>query len=253
MCTTWITVHAYSLLTCMLTISNAEDKPTTRSHVCQESQITKRPLIITEITGYDRLNRQLQRTTWVRIQLISALIVIFQYFVIPNCNYINLPFGSKISNHLSFLHPFPALSVRRAMRGNKSSCCIVFFLFIFSSFQGKSHGKTMKQTDALDNIQKAKLRGSSGIDTSTFEVSAVETGAENNKILPEKGSKESDRIEKLPGQPEVEFHQYGGYVTIDKSKGKALYYYFAEALTGNQSLPLLLWLNGGTYFPEKIF
>ena len=136
------------------------------------------------------------------------------------------------------------------MRGNKASCWIVFFLFIFLSFPGNSHGKTMKQIEALDILQKEKLHGNSGIGTDLFEVIEVENGAENNKILPQKqGLKEKDRIEKLPGQPEVGFNQYGGYVTINKSKGKAFFYYLAEAATGKESLPLLLWLNGGTYFP----
>jgi serine carboxypeptidase-like clade 2 len=51
----------------------------------------------------------------------------------------------------------------------------------------------------------------------------------------------------LPGQPKVEFSQYGGYVTVDKSAGRALYYYFVEAQHSEESSPLLLWLNGGTY------
>ncbi|KNA12226.1 hypothetical protein SOVF_127870 [Spinacia oleracea] len=66
----------------------------------------------------------------------------------------------------------------------------------------------------------------------------------------QKELKERDRIVKLPGQPPVNFSQYGGYVTIDTKAGKAFYYYFVEApITttnkNNNSLPLLLWLNGG--------
>ncbi|KAF3957327.1 hypothetical protein CMV_017648 [Castanea mollissima] len=59
------------------------------------------------------------------------------------------------------------------------------------------------------------------------------------------GLKQEDRIERLPGQPYVNFSQYGGYVTVDKSAGRALYYYFVEAHHSKNSLPLLLWLNGG--------
>ncbi|WCJ18582.1 serine carboxypeptidase-like 40 [Euphorbia peplus] len=60
------------------------------------------------------------------------------------------------------------------------------------------------------------------------------------------GSKEKDRIDRLPGQPPVNFSQYGGYITVDKSAGRALYYYFVEAQHyPKESLPLLLWLNGG--------
>ncbi|KAI5342036.1 hypothetical protein L3X38_009911 [Prunus dulcis] len=38
---------------------------------------------------------------------------------------------------------------------------------------------------------------------------------------------------------------YGGYVTVDKEAGRAFFYYFAEAEKAKDSLPLLLWLNGG--------
>ncbi|KDP31724.1 hypothetical protein JCGZ_14937 [Jatropha curcas] len=66
-------------------------------------------------------------------------------------------------------------------------------------------------------------------------------------IIQEDGeAKEKDRIKRLPGQPQVEFSQYGGYVTVDKLAGRAFYYYFAEANEySKKSLPLLLWLNGG--------
>ncbi|KAL6841844.1 hypothetical protein ACP4OV_028356 [Aristida adscensionis] len=73
------------------------------------------------------------------------------------------------------------------------------------------------------------------------------------------GSKESDRVDWLPGQPDgVDFVQYAGYVTVDADAGRALFYYLAEAAAGGRggagqgssapasnSKPLLLWLNGG--------
>ncbi|KAK3015739.1 hypothetical protein RJ639_007866 [Escallonia herrerae] len=54
-----------------------------------------------------------------------------------------------------------------------------------------------------------------------------------------------DRIIQLPGQPQVEFQQFSGYVTVDEKKQRALFYYFAEAETDPVSKPLVLWLNGG--------
>lgn len=54
-----------------------------------------------------------------------------------------------------------------------------------------------------------------------------------------------DKITRLPGQPQVGFQQYSGYVTVDKKKQRALFYYFAEAETDPDSKPLVLWLNGG--------
>ncbi|KAF9622657.1 hypothetical protein IFM89_032578 [Coptis chinensis] len=60
------------------------------------------------------------------------------------------------------------------------------------------------------------------------------------------GSKEADKIETLPGQPEgVDFDQYSGYVTVDPTAGRALFYYFVESPQNSSTNPLVLWLNGG--------
>ncbi|XP_047337839.1 serine carboxypeptidase 1-like [Impatiens glandulifera] len=64
------------------------------------------------------------------------------------------------------------------------------------------------------------------------------------------GEKEHDRItyngHGLPGQPKpASFEQYAGYVKIDKSKGRHLFYYFAEADHLRDTKPLVLWFNGG--------
>lgn len=55
----------------------------------------------------------------------------------------------------------------------------------------------------------------------------------------------SDKITQLPGQPQVGFQQFSGYVTVDNKKQKALFYYFVEAEIDPVSKPLVLWLNGG--------
>nr|GLL40513.1 serine carboxypeptidase-like 45 isoform X1 [Ipomoea trifida] len=57
-----------------------------------------------------------------------------------------------------------------------------------------------------------------------------------------------DRISSgLPGQPQVCFSHYSGYVTIDEEEKhqRALFYYFVEAEVDPSSKPLVLWLNGG--------
>lgn len=54
-----------------------------------------------------------------------------------------------------------------------------------------------------------------------------------------------DQIDRLPGQPSVEFNQYSGYVTVDANAGRALFYWFVEAPAALQPTPLVLWLNGG--------
>ncbi|KAK7394292.1 hypothetical protein VNO78_14814 [Psophocarpus tetragonolobus] len=53
------------------------------------------------------------------------------------------------------------------------------------------------------------------------------------------------RITRLPGQPNVQFHQFSGYVTVDDKTKRALFFYFAEAAKDAVSKPLVLWLNGG--------
>ncbi|VAI33203.1 unnamed protein product [Triticum turgidum subsp. durum] len=59
--------------------------------------------------------------------------------------------------------------------------------------------------------------------------------------------KAADKIHVLPGQPSgtIGLNQYGGYVTVDKKDGWALFYYFVEAAIDAAAKPLLLWLNGG--------
>ncbi|ONK78253.1 uncharacterized protein A4U43_C02F16250 [Asparagus officinalis] len=54
-----------------------------------------------------------------------------------------------------------------------------------------------------------------------------------------------DKVIKLPGQPQVSFEQYSGYISVDKMKQRALFYYFAEAEIDPATKPLVLWLNGG--------
>ncbi|KAK1358003.1 Carboxypeptidase [Heracleum sosnowskyi] len=57
---------------------------------------------------------------------------------------------------------------------------------------------------------------------------------------------DSDKITQLPGQPQVGFQQFSGYVTVDSNKKeRALFYYFVEAEIDPASKPLVLWLNGG--------
>ncbi|XP_023513734.1 serine carboxypeptidase-like 34 [Cucurbita pepo subsp. pepo] len=56
---------------------------------------------------------------------------------------------------------------------------------------------------------------------------------------------EADRVVGLPGQPPVKFEHYAGYVTVNESHGRALFYWFFEAIDNPQQKPLLLWLNGG--------
>ncbi|KAI6675922.1 hypothetical protein NL676_036718 [Syzygium grande] len=103
------------------------------------------------------------------------------------------------------------------------------------------HGK--KQGDPLDSLYKAKSK-KSGTDTSLFQASDYHEILDS-RIYRQEGLKEKDKIQRLIGQPPVEFDHYGGYVTVDESAGRAFYYYFAEAGRKKDSMPLLLWFNGG--------
>ncbi|KAI8548715.1 hypothetical protein RHMOL_Rhmol07G0295300 [Rhododendron molle] len=60
------------------------------------------------------------------------------------------------------------------------------------------------------------------------------------------GMMEADKIDFLPGQPQgVDFDQYAGYVTVNQTAGRALFYYFVESPNNSLANPLVLWLNGG--------
>lgn len=56
---------------------------------------------------------------------------------------------------------------------------------------------------------------------------------------------EADRVYGLPGQPLVKFKQYAGYVTVNQTHGRALFYWFFESTEKPHEKPVLLWLNGG--------
>ncbi|XAR63479.1 Carboxypeptidase D [Bertholletia excelsa] len=115
----------------------------------------------------------------------------------------------------------------------------LLFSLLISCLVSPAVGK--KPAEALDNLYRAKK--SSAIDATHFEAIKL---VEQPEVLPQEGLKEQDIIERLPGQPSVGFTQYGGYVTVNKTAGRALYYYFVEAPGPNKSsLPLVLWLNGG--------
>lgn len=123
----------------------------------------------------------------------------------------------------------------------RASTCVLLSFLILSLFVAEIYAN--KQIQALNNLHKSKFRANSQIDKSDdFEVEEL---VYDDIVLSQEGLKEKDRIERLPGQPQVSFSQYGGYVTLDKFAGRAFYYYFVEAQRSKQKFPLLLWLNGG--------
>jgi serine carboxypeptidase-like clade 2 len=67
----------------------------------------------------------------------------------------------------------------------------------------------------------------------------------NDEML---AQQEADQVHRLPGQPLVDFKQYAGYVTVNETHGRALFYWFFEVTHEPQTKPVLLWLNGGIPF-----
>lgn len=54
-----------------------------------------------------------------------------------------------------------------------------------------------------------------------------------------------EEITSLPGIENVPFKQYSGYITVDESNGRALFYWFVESQNDPANDPLVLWLQGG--------
>ncbi|WCJ26983.1 serine carboxypeptidase-like 31 [Euphorbia peplus] len=53
-------------------------------------------------------------------------------------------------------------------------------------------------------------------------------------------------VTNLPGQPShVDFKHFAGYITVNDTNGRALFYWFYEATSHPELKPLVLWLNGG--------
>lgn len=137
----------------------------------------------------------------------------------------------------------------------RPSPLIFTLFFILSLCSVQTHAQRTHEAEVLVKFYRNKLfNKSSGIDRSngadfvSNEVHVLGSGdGSTTRVYPQWNLKGKDKIVRLPGQPSVGFDQYGGYVTVDASKGRALFYYFVEAPTKDkEALPLLLWLNGGT-------
>jgi serine carboxypeptidase-like clade 1 len=59
-------------------------------------------------------------------------------------------------------------------------------------------------------------------------------------------SADQDRITSVPGfDGKVPFEQYAGYVTVDITNGRNLFYWFVESQNSPKTDPVVLWMNGG--------
>ncbi|OMO88947.1 Peptidase S10, serine carboxypeptidase [Corchorus capsularis] len=66
-----------------------------------------------------------------------------------------------------------------------------------------------------------------------------------SRLVSVNGFPMDDLINKLPGQPDVNFRQFSGYIDVDQKAGRSLFYYFVEAEKDPMNLPLTIWLTGG--------
>lgn len=109
-----------------------------------------------------------------------------------------------------------------------------------------------KQADQLLKLVKSRRSPIYARYTSWLRSLSRKPSFSNVYVSPQDGMMEADKIEKLPGQPNVDFDQYSGYVTVDPKNERALFYYFVESLRNASSKPLVLWLNGGKLLYTKI-
>ncbi|KAF3623665.1 putative carboxylesterase 13-like [Capsicum annuum] len=114
-------------------------------------------------------------------------------------------------------------------------------------FFSKNDKYSKGEGDVLLNFLDA--RQTKKLSASNVNEGQVETDervdSEFGSIIPQKGSKEDDRISALPGQSSgLNFDQYSGYITVDADAGGALFYYFTESTHDPSTKPLVLSLNG---------
>ncbi|XP_051146958.1 uncharacterized protein LOC127262351 [Andrographis paniculata] len=148
--------------------------------------------------------------------------------------------NTTMLQHISIVWPIYILT--GSNRRNHSAVeemnqpALLFFAFLALA----AHAAGRRHDDSFTKLLKSpRLRrsGHSSAEDVLTDVSLVYK-------YPQDGLKEADKILGLPGQPSVDFRQYSGYVTVDPTAGRALFYYFAEA-KDSVDKPLVLWLNGG--------
>lgn len=130
-----------------------------------------------------------------------------------------------------------------------------FFLFAFNLlFTPLVHGENEGERLLAMLIKKLEHK------TSIYDAALNPNLANDDEgmvyLSRQDGLKEADKITRLPGQPnDVKFDQYAGYVTVDPQVGRALFYYFVETPKksfGKNKKPLVLWLNGGTFYVKLV-
>ncbi|KAL8230894.1 hypothetical protein R6Q57_000672 [Mikania cordata] len=120
-----------------------------------------------------------------------------------------------------------------------------FFIIVFSLYLvGFSVANNDNQISNLNKLIKSRRSAGNPSHAESWTKQDI-SNLSPTYIIPQEGSMEADKIDKLPGQPEADFYHYAGYVTVDTEAGRALFYYFAESPRNSSTKPLVLWLNGG--------
>ncbi|KAK1288854.1 Serine carboxypeptidase II-3 [Acorus calamus] len=120
-----------------------------------------------------------------------------------------------------------------SFKASPSLLCLLLLLLLV--------GLTHARVPAVEFVNKMMVEGLSKDWDMTASVAKP-------LVVSQTGSKEPDLIVGgLPGQRAkgVQYTQYAGYVTVDATAGRALFYYFVEAIHNATSKPLVLWLSSG--------
>ncbi|KAG9450970.1 hypothetical protein H6P81_010935 [Aristolochia fimbriata] len=131
------------------------------------------------------------------------------------------------------------------------SSTAVLYLVLLLAVQSAIFAGAYRDPDSLNQLLKEKISDATSRDVKKKNLAGLELhGGDTYSPVylgrQDLGSMEADKIVHLPGQPKgVNFDQYSGYVTVDPSHGRALFYYFVESPQDASSKPLVLWLNGG--------
>ncbi|KAG2322321.1 hypothetical protein Bca52824_015534 [Brassica carinata] len=127
-------------------------------------------------------------------------------------------------------------------KGHACSVLAYALLLVYMS----SQIECSSQVHALSRLYISKRGVGSSVDKSHFKAVKNLKPSSSPSVVRQKELRKRDLIRRLPGQPPVDFDQYGGYVTVNESAGRSFFYYFVEASPSiKDSSPLFIWLNGG--------
>ncbi|KAH7865573.1 hypothetical protein Vadar_008455 [Vaccinium darrowii] len=124
---------------------------------------------------------------------------------------------------------------------------MVMLMMMKVMVHGISHGYPMDQADRLMAFWDYSPSQGLEVDDHNLNMVSNSLSGGDDVYFDHVGKMEDDVIQGgLPGQPSgSNLRQYAGYVNVDESTGRSLFYYFVEASLNPSSKPLVLWLNGG--------